>query len=171
MTFFRQEDPSKPGHELNGQWLGAIIAILTDPITGERTGGITRTYIHQGRKICRAMSLGGVGRLGIIRLSRDDEVEGGLHICEGIETGLSGMSDPRMNFCPMWACGSTTTMEDFPVLGGVECLTIVADNDENEASVEAASAAYWRWKDAGREVHIQQPKQRGDLNDVVRRAK
>ena len=31
----------------NGQWLGAIVAILTDPVTGERTGGITRTYIHR----------------------------------------------------------------------------------------------------------------------------
>ena len=48
---FRQPDPQEPGHELHGQWLGAIIAILTDPITGERTGGITRTYIHQGRKV------------------------------------------------------------------------------------------------------------------------
>ena len=34
--------PQEPLHELHGQWLGAIIGILTDPVTGERTGGITR---------------------------------------------------------------------------------------------------------------------------------
>jgi putative DNA primase/helicase len=151
--------------------LGAIVAILTDPITGERTNGITRTFLHEGRKVCRAMSLGGAGRMGIVRLSPDDEVGTGLHLCEGLETALSGMSDPRMNFCPMWAAGSTSQLKDFPVLSGIECLTILADNEENEASVDAASPTYWRWKDAGREVRIRQPKERGDLNDIGRRAK
>jgi putative DNA primase/helicase len=165
-TYFRQD-----GHELDGQMLGAIVAILTDPVSGARTGGITRTYLYGGAKVCRAKSLGGVGRLGIIRLSPDDEVGEGLHLCEGLETALSGMSDPRMNFLPMWAAGSTATMEAFPVLAGVECLTIPVDNDENEASLNAASAVYWRWKDAGRDVHIRQPKERGDLNDIVRRAR
>jgi Toprim domain/CHC2 zinc finger len=168
-VYFNQPKPDEPHHELNGQYLGAIVAVLTDPISGARTGGISRTFIHQGRKIGKAMSLAGVGRLGIIRLSPDDEVGSGLHICEGIETAMSGMSDPQMNFCPMWAAGSTSQLAGFPVLNGIECLTIVADNDENEASVKAASAAYWRWKDAGHDVHIRQPKERGDLNDIRRR--
>jgi hypothetical protein len=166
-TYFRQPNPAEPFHELNGQWLGAIIGILTDPATGERTGGITRTYLHRGRKIGKAKSLAGVNRLGIVRLSPDHEVLGGLNICEGIESAMSGMSDPRMNFCPMWAAGSTTQLAKFPVLNGIECLMILADNDKNEASIDAASTAYWRWKDAGREVHIRQPKERGDLNDVI----
>ena len=76
-----------------------------------------------------------------------------------------------MNFCPMWAAGSTSQLADFPVLAGIECLTILADNDENEASVDAASTAYWRWKDAGRDVRIRQPKERGDLNDIIRRVR
>ena len=113
-----------------------------------------------------------MGRLGIIRLSPDDEVGAGLHICEGLESALSGMSDPRMNFCPMWAAGSTSTLARISRSSrGIECLTILADNDENEASVDAASITYWRWKDAGREVHIRQPKERGDLNDITRRAR
>jgi hypothetical protein len=136
-------------------------------VVAEMQDGISRTYLHQGKKIGKAKSLGGVERLGIIRLSA--EVETGLHICEGRESALSGMSDPRMNFCPMWAAGSTVTLAKFPVLAGVECLTILADNDENEASVDAASTAYWRWKDAGREVRIRQPKERGDLNDIIGR--
>jgi hypothetical protein len=73
-TYVNELDSKKPLHPYHGQHLGAIVAILTDPVTGERTGGITRTYLHEGRKICRAMSLGGAGRLGIIRLSPDDEV-------------------------------------------------------------------------------------------------
>ena len=77
-TYFRQD-----GHELDSQMLGAIIAILTDPISGAPTGGITRTYLCGGAKVCRAKSLGGVGRLGIIRLSADDEVGEGLHLCVG----------------------------------------------------------------------------------------
>ena len=84
---FWQPKPAEPLHELHNQWLGAIIGILTDPVTGARTGGITRSYLHEGKKVCRAKSLGGVGRLGIIRLTPDDEVEAGLHGCEGIEVG------------------------------------------------------------------------------------
>ena len=166
-VYFRGE-----GHELDGQWLGAIIAILTDPVTAEPTGGITRTYIHRNVKIGKAKSLGGVGRLGIIRLSRDDEVEGGLHGCEGIESSLSAM---MMGFCPMWAFGSTTTMEDFPVLAGVECLTIIADNDrktpgEIAGGDKAARAACQRWADAGRRAVKKTPKILGeDANDILRR--
>ena len=75
--------------------------------------------------------------MGIVRLSpRDDEVlMGGLHGCEGIESALSAMV---MGFVPMWAFGSTTTMEDFPVLAGVECLTIVGDNDRKTPDEIAA---------------------------------
>jgi putative DNA primase/helicase len=112
-VYFRQPDPNEPGHELHGQWLNAIVAILTDPVTGERTGGISRTYIHQGCKIGKAKSLGGVRRLGIIRLSPDDEVEAGLHFIEGLESALSMM---MMGFVPMWAAGSTSQMAKFPVL-------------------------------------------------------
>jgi hypothetical protein len=171
-TYFRQPDPSKPGHQLHGQWLGAIIAILSDPVTSQPTGGITRTFLHQGRKVCRAMTLGGVGRLGIIRLTPDDEVETGLHICEGIESAMSAM---LWGFCPMWAMGSRTTMANFPVLAGIECLTAVADHDVQdaagrEAGQQAAREVCQRWADAGREAAIETPKRPGeDANDILRR--
>jgi hypothetical protein len=166
-TYFRQE-----GHELNGQWLGAIIGILTDPVTGERTGGITRTYLYGGRKVCRAMSLGGADRLGIIRLSPDDEVETGLHLGEAIETSLSAM---MMGFVPMWATGSTSQMKSFPVLAGIECLTVIADNDVKdtagrEAGQQAAREVCRRWVDAGREAVKKTPKALGeDANDIIKR--
>ena len=92
-SYFRQPNHGEEGHELHGQRLGAIVAILTDPVTGERTGGITRTYLHQGVKIGKARSLGGVGRLGIIRLSPNDEVLDGLNLCEGLESALAAHGD------------------------------------------------------------------------------
>jgi hypothetical protein len=171
-TFFRQPDPSEPDHELHGQWLGAIVAILTDPITGERTGGISRTYLHRGRKVGKAKSLGGVDRLGIIRLSPDDEVETGLHLIEGLESAFSMM---MKGYLPMWAAGSTVTMAKFPVLDGIEWLTVVADNDiENaagkKAGQEAAREVCQRWADAGRKVVMKTPKRPGeDANDILRR--
>ena len=152
-VYFREE-----GHELHGQWLGAIVGILTDPATAEPTGGITRTYIHRNVKIGKAKSLGGVGRLGIIRLSPDDEVGTGLHGCEGIESALSAMI---MGFCPMWASGSTSTMEDFPVLAGVECLTIIADNDRKTQD-EIASRRQGR---ARRSPALGRRRPRGDDED------
>jgi CHC2 zinc finger/Toprim domain len=166
-TYFKQE-----GHELHGQWLGAIVAILTDPSTAEPTGGITRTYLYGGDKVCRAKSLGGVGRLGIIRLSPDDEVEAGLHGCEGLESALSAM---MLGFLPMWAFGSTATMEDFPVLAGIGCLTIIADNDrktpdEIATGDKAARKVCQRWANAGREALMKIPKRLGeDANDIIKR--
>ena len=169
---FQPTRPEEAVHELNGQYLGAIVAILTDPVTAERTGGITRTFIHQGRKIGQAMSLGGVGRLGIIRLSPDDEVSDRSAWLRGLESSLSAM---MMGFCPMWAFGSTTTMEDFPVLAGIECFTIVADNDrktpdEIAAGDKAARKVCQRWADAGREAVMKTPKRPGeDANDIIKR--
>jgi hypothetical protein len=162
----------QPDHELHGKWLNAIVAILTDPVTAECTGGISRTYLHQGCKIGKAKSLGGVGRLGIIRLSPDDEVETGLHLIEGLESALSMM---MMGFVPIWAAGSSATMAKFPVLDGIECLTAIADNDVEdaagrEAGQQAAREVCQRWANAGRKAVVKTPKRPGeDANDILRR--
>jgi hypothetical protein len=80
-----------------------------------------------------------------------------------------------MGFCPMWAFGSTATMEAFPVLAGVECLTIIADNDrktpnEIAAGDKAARHVCRRWAAAGREAVIKTPKRPGeDANDILQR--
>ena len=73
---------NEPGHALHGQRLGCIIAVMTDATTAQPTGGISRTYIHQGRKIGKAK---GLGPAGVVRLSPDDEVTSGLFIAEGLE--------------------------------------------------------------------------------------
>ena len=61
---------------------------MSDPVTAQPTGAISRTYLHQGRKVAKAKTLG--RPLGVIRLSRDEDVLEGLHLGEGIETALDG---------------------------------------------------------------------------------
>lgn len=158
---------NEPGHPLHGRRLGCIVAIMTDPITAKPTGAISRTYLAPDlTKIGKAKTLGSPA--GIIRLSRDEEVEGGLHIAEGLETSLAAMS---LGFRPLWATGSTALMAKFPVLAGIECLSIFADHDRNGAGQCAASEAANRWLAAGRETHVYQRETTGDLNDAFREAR
>jgi hypothetical protein len=156
---------NEPGHALHGRKLGAIISIMTDMITAEPTGAISRTYIHEGRKVGKAKTLGSPA--GIIRLSEDADVLEGLHIAEGLETALDVMAE---GFRPCWSTGSTAIMAKFPVLGGIEALTIFADHDANGAGLRAASEAANRWETAGREIHVYQRETPGDFNDAFREA-
>jgi hypothetical protein len=151
------------GHDLDGQRIGAIIGILIDPISAEPTGAISRTYLHEGRKVGKAKSLAGSG---VVQLSPDDEVLQGIHIAEGLETALDMMA---RGFRPMWSCGSTAMMATFPVLNAIESITIFADNDENDAGKKAASEVDQRWRGAGREALVLVSPVPGDFNDVSMR--
>jgi hypothetical protein len=150
------------GHPLNGKRLGAIIAVMTDVITAAPTGAIARTYIHEGHKVGKAKTLGKPA--GIIRLSEDADVLEGLHLAEGLESALSAMSK---GFRPMWATGSTALMRSFPLLGGIEAISVVADNDANGAGERAAAEVASRWREAGRETHVYLREVLGDFNDVL----
>jgi CHC2 zinc finger/Toprim domain len=151
----------EPGHDLDGKRLGAIIGIMTDPLSAEPTGGISRTYLHEGHKVGKAKNL---GPAGIVRLTPDEDVSHGLFLAEGLETALAAMSK---GLRPAWSTGSTSIMAKMPVLGGVESITILADHDENGAGERAAREAERRWEDAGREVRVWIPPTRGDLNDIL----
>lgn len=157
-------DPSllfrEDGHP-NGRCLGCIVAVMTDPTAARPTGGISRTYIQDGRKVAKAKSL---GPAGVIRLSEDADALGGLYLAEGLETSLAAMS---IGLRPIWSCGSTSIMRTFPVLAGVEALTIIADHDANGAGEHAAKACADRLRASGREVHIFRSNQYGDLNDAL----
>ena len=153
---------NEPGHALHGRKLGAIIAVMTDQVTAEPTGAISRTYIHEGRKLGKAKTLGSPA--GIIRLSEDADVLEGLHLAEGLESALSAMSK---GFRPMWATGSTALMRSFPLLGGIEAISVVADNDANGAGERAAAEVASRWREAGRETHVYLREVLGDFNDVL----
>jgi putative DNA primase/helicase len=154
----------QPGHDLDGRRLGCIIGVMTDAVTAKPTGAITRTYLDaNGRKIGKARTLGRPA--GIVRLSPDEDVLGGLHLAEGLETGLSAIS---IGLRPLWATGSTSFLKAFPLLYGIEALSIVADHDVNGAGEEAARKLEFRYRRAGREVRIFRSDQIGDFNDVLR---
>src|SRR5580693_5237970 len=152
---------NEPGHALHGRKLGWIVGVMTDPITAMPTGGISRTFIHEGEKVTKAK---GLGPAGIVRLSLDEDVLERLHIAEGLETALGAMSK---GLRPMWATGSTAIMAKFPVLSGIKALTIIADHDANDAGERAAAEVAARWREAGKEARVWRPKSIGDLNDIL----
>ena len=156
---------NEPGHPLHAQRLGCIVGVMTDAMTAEPTGAISRTYIGpDGAKLGKAKTLGSPP--GIVRLSPDDEVLGGLFLAEGLETALSGMA---IGLRPMWSTGGRGQMASFPLLDGIEALNVIADHDPSGAGEEAALKVAARWQAAGREVNLYLPEATGDdLNDALR---
>jgi hypothetical protein len=100
-----------------------------------------------------------------IKLSADEDVTQGLTIGEGLETVLAAMN---LGFRLGWALGGTSGIKNFPVLAGIECLTIAVDNDD--AGQQAALECSKRWTSAGMKVRRVLPRNIGDdMNDVLRR--
>jgi Toprim domain/CHC2 zinc finger len=155
---------NQPDHPMHGQRFGCIVAILTDPVTAEPTGAISRTYVGPDlTKIGKPKTLG--APIGIVRLSRDDEVLAGLLLAEGLETVLAGMS---IGLRPMWSTGSTALIRSFPVLIDIEAINVVVDNDLRGAGERAARELEARWRAADREVNLFRSDAPSDLNDALR---
>jgi hypothetical protein len=156
---FREE-----GHPLDGRRLGCIVGVMTEPISGRPTGAISRTYLTPDlAKVGKAKTLGKPA--GIVRLSADEDVLEGLHLVEGLETGLCVMA---RGFRPCWSTGSSGLMAAFPLLNGIDCLTPFADHDPNAAGLRAATEVAARWRAAGRETHVYLRETMGDANDAFR---
>jgi hypothetical protein len=157
---FDQADPAKSFHRLHKKFFGCIVGVMTNP-AGEPTGGLSRTYITADlQKLGKAKSW---GPAGIVRLSRDEDVAGGLGIAEGIETALAAMA---RGFRPMWSTGSTAMMAKFPLLPAIQSLTLFADHDQNGAGLKAAQEAQARWLAEGREARVFMTNELGDINDL-----
>ena len=141
----------------------AMLALMSDAQTNQATG-LHRTYLTPdgSAKAFSEKPRMMLGRAGIIRLSPDDTVSEGLGICEGIETGLALMA---AGWRPIWACGSLDALKQFPVLDGIECLTVFADPKPHE--IAAAITCGARWADADREVVVKEPGPGGDFNDTL----
>ena len=130
--------------------IGAILALFRNVLTGEPQA-ISRTFLdREGRKIERKF-LGPVSGAAIM-LDPFDFVTTGLHVGEGVETCMTAR---QFNLRPVWALGSAAAVAAFPILGGVECLTLLKEADD--ASERAVGACASRWHAAGREVFINQP--------------
>jgi DNA primase len=156
------------------RWRGltqpAMVAAMTDPASA-RFVGLKCTFLKPdgtGKSDFKPNKIN-LGNKGVVRLAPDDEITAGLGICEGIETGLAIMQ--RAGWVAMWAAGDDGGITKFPVLPGIECLTIFPDLDDGGAGRKAAEACADRWAAAGREVQTIWPPGGLDWNDaLVRRA-
>lgn len=152
-----------PSLKHGGGTAPALVALFRD-INSNEPCGIHRTFLDkEGRKVGRKM----LGRAGgaAIKLVENAEATVGLAAGEGLETTLSGR---LAGFTPAWALGSADAIRAFPVLAGIESLTLFCETDANGANERAVKVCAERWLRAGREVFAVKPKGAGDLNDVLR---
>lgn len=165
-TYLRSRD-LELGDDIAGEvlrWnprLGAMIALFRNVLT-DAPQAVSRTYLdREGRKLDRKF-LGPVAGAAI-KLDADDAVLDGLHIGEGVETCLAAR---QLGLRPTWALGSAGAIAAFPVLNGIEALTLLAEQDD--ASARAVEACAARWHAIGREVLINRAVGGKDLNDALR---
>ena len=144
-----------------------IVARYTDATTGQPRG-IRRRPIRGGTP----WSLGPTAGC-VIRLWPDADISTSLVIGEGVETVLAAatrIAHKGTLLRPAWACGSASNLENFPLLCGIEAITILVDHDDTNRGQQAAERCARRWLDAGREVIRLMPGALGaDFNDLVRR--
>lgn len=133
----------------------AMLAALCDARTGEQIG-IVNTYLQpDGSDRLRdkkGKTATGRAKGAVVMLSAWDEPTLGLTLCEGTETGIALL---MADLAPVWACGGAGFLASFPLLGGIEALTVAGDADE--AGRQAAEALAVRWRQADREVVIIAP--------------
>jgi len=140
-----------------------MVVLFRDIGTNERCG-IHRTFLDgAGRKLDRKM-LGRV-RGAAIKLDGDENVATGLHVGEGVETCLAAR---LAGFRPVWALGSASAIAAFPVLSGIEAVTVLGEVGDGGANHRSARACAVRWIEAGREAFVVEPQVGSDLNDVWR---
>jgi putative DNA primase/helicase len=146
-----------------GVRLPCMVALYRDIKTNEPKAIHRTALTPDGAKIDRKV-LGPKAGCAI-KLSADEDVTGGLTVAEGIETSLAGMA---LHFRPAWALGTAGEVAKFPVLSGIECLTILVDNDPSGTGQASALECSQRWTSAGREVFRVVPTTVGqDMADII----
>jgi putative DNA primase/helicase len=152
--------------KLDGKVARGMVALYRDAITNEPCG-CHRTYLHQdGRPVLDAKGdkirkMLGRAKGAAIKLDAQEEVVAGLHLGEGIETCLAAR---QLGYRPTWAVGSAGEIERFPVLPGIEAITVFTENDI--ASAKAADIVCARYEDADCEAMISAPPD-GDWADTL----
>jgi putative DNA primase/helicase len=139
----------------------AMIALMRDILTDEPRC-IQRTHLTpDGKKIDRQML--GPAKGATIKIDPDADVTMGLCIGEGLETCLTAR---QCDVKPVWVLGSVGAIEAFPVLAGMDALSILAET--GDASARAVRECGDRWEHDGREVFILDSKIGSDVNDALR---
>jgi hypothetical protein len=148
--------------------LPAMISLMTDPVTASPCGA-HRTFLRldgSGKADGQAKMM--LGNAGVIRLVPDDEIATGLGLAEGVETALAVMQ--RASWSPIWAACSAGGIAKFPVLCGIEAITIFADADDKGAGLRSSHECANRWRAAGREAHVSKPPIGTDWLDALNRS-
>jgi putative DNA primase/helicase len=150
-----------PKLKLDGTPTGAMVALFRDVTTNEPCG-IHRTFLTTvGRKLDRKML--GRAKHAAIKLDADENVTLGLTVGEGLETCLAAR---LAGFGPVWALGSASAIAAFPLLSGIEAITVLGEVGDGGANHRAAQTCAARWIEAGREAFMVEPQVGSDLNDV-----
>ncbi|MEK1886243.1 MAG: toprim domain-containing protein [Phyllobacterium sp.] len=132
----------------------AVMLCRYAPIIGDTDPDAPPMALHRTR--LRADGSGHLGKkmsgspLGkVIKLTPDELVTEGLFLTEGVETGLEAW---KRGLRPIWATSTAGALRTFPVLPGIEHLSICADHDQ--AGLLAAQECGERWSGAGKEACI-----------------
>ena len=162
----------------NGQveFRPAMVAAMRSITTNEITA-IHRTLLNadgspalngEGKKMRRML---GVTAGAAIKLDADEDVTQGLILGEGVETVLAAR---QLGLRPAWAMGSAGAIATFPVLPGIEGLTLLEERENDgtpdKANERAVQCCGERWHEAEREVIVIDP-QAGDINDALKRSR
>jgi hypothetical protein len=122
----------------------ALIALMRDVRSG-RPAGIHRRYLNGIKPDGKPFTYGPVSGAAIMLTPmREAFVDGicpHLQIAEGLETALAVM----LKFGGLvWATGSASNLRNFPILPGLQRLTVRADNDvgAGQRAAEAVVARY-----------------------------
>jgi len=132
--------------------LPAMLAAMTHPITNEFVG-VHRTFLQADGQKAGGQAKMMLGGTGVIRLSADEDVHYAIGIAEGLETSVAVMQIAQWR--PVWACGSASGVAAFPLLPGINSLTVWADT--GRAGLDAAAKACKRWAAAGLESTMWAP--------------
>jgi putative DNA primase/helicase len=152
-----------PRLKYNGKSVGGMVTLFRD-ITTNAPCGIQRTFLDPaGVKIKRAML--GRAKHAAIKTDADENVTVGLTIGEGFESSLAAR---LAGFRPVWALGSAGAIADFPVLPGIDAITVLGEVGDRGANHRATQTCVERWREAGQEAFIATPLVGKDLNDAWR---
>jgi putative DNA primase/helicase len=147
----------------------AMVCLVRNIVTNEPQG-IPRTALApDGHAIKRdgktfRLTLGPIAG-GAIKVDPDEDVTQGLCIGEGVETCLAGR---QMGYRPVWAVLSAWGITGFPVLPGIDGLTIFGERDDRAQSEKAIHLCAGRWLEAGIETLTAWPLVGNDLNDEIK---